>query len=96
MQHHGAPTRPLDWTKSSHVGAYFAVDEEFDLAAIWAVDLTWLNNKENELLEAAGRPPYPFLPADRATYVNSLLRKAGSMEQPKMLVKVEPKKPTRG
>jgi hypothetical protein len=38
MQHYGAPTRFLDWTKSPFVAAYFAVAGHFDKpGAIWVV-----------------------------------------------------------
>lgn len=36
MQHHGAPTRMLDWTRSLFVALYFAVRENQDIdGAIW-------------------------------------------------------------
>jgi hypothetical protein len=42
-QHHGAPTRILDWSLSPYVAAFFAVvkytnDEEHSEVAIWALD----------------------------------------------------------
>jgi hypothetical protein len=40
IQHHGGPTRLIDFTRSSFVAAFFALEEgaEADVCAVWAVD----------------------------------------------------------
>lgn len=38
LQHHGAPTRLLDFTKSFYVAAFFAMESATSNSAIWAVN----------------------------------------------------------
>jgi hypothetical protein len=91
MQHHGVPTRLLDWTQSSYVGLYFALDEEPQgkekRAAIWSINLDWLENKSDDLLlvEPATESRYPTA---RAEYFNQLL-KLKRDEKP-VIVKIDP------
>jgi hypothetical protein len=45
MQHHGLPTRFLDWTDTFAVALYFAVAEIKDEAAVWMLDPYLLNRE---------------------------------------------------
>jgi hypothetical protein len=50
MQHYGAPTRLVDWTRSSYIAAYFAVDSAYDSdGIIWGFDGAVLDTNAHKL-----------------------------------------------
>jgi hypothetical protein len=55
MQHHGAPSRLLDFTYSVYVAAYFAVEEADDDSVVWAINGPWALQRAAALLKAAGK-----------------------------------------
>src|SRR6185312_10543709 len=54
MQHHGAPTRLLDFTWSPYVAAFFALVQTTKQAAVWAVNPKRLANATERFNEFLG------------------------------------------
>src|SRR4051812_47141564 len=51
IQHYGGPTRLLDFTYSYYVAVFFALESATSDAAVWAVDLGFLDKVNNEGVE---------------------------------------------
>lgn len=56
MQHHGAPTRLLDFTYSIYVAAYFAIEAADGDAAVWACNGPWALQESLKLFASGSKP----------------------------------------
>lgn len=60
MQHHGAPTRFLDWTYSIYVAAYFAIEKARGDSAVWVINKNWLKDEGERIFKSESREALIF------------------------------------
>jgi hypothetical protein len=89
MQHHGVPTRLLDWTLSPYVALYFAFETSLPDTdcAVWAINTGWLAERARQ--KSLSDPGVPADPHERALneYLNHCLFNA---ENPNVVVVANP------
>lgn len=86
MQHHGAPTRLLDFTRSFYVALYFAIEEAKGDAAVWAIDTSYISPQPPIFARAVES----FYSQEQEEKVNQLIADENTEKVEPAVVPVEP------
>lgn len=97
MQHHGTPTRLIDFSRSFYVACYFALINAKSDSAVWAIDPSWLINNDYSIFNIESGKLLDEWEDNVYRESNKLLNKlfstassASSLKMPPGVVCVEP------